>query len=90
MKKLSKAKQKVLDLFETSTQEWSYRQFEDALRKEMGARYTYRIPKEVIKEACEIEMWPNTVKRYIESLKDEVGNIPVELEECLIKIYSNS
>lgn len=89
MSKLSQTKQKVLNEFESRTDEWTFGQFEAALSEAMGARYgNYQDAKSTIADADREGAWPNTVKRYVLSNYKSFGNVPGELTSIAQRIFS--
>lgn len=80
MSKLSQQKRGVLDRFESRTDAWTYRDFENDLEKAMGRRYgNYQTAKMTIIEAHKIGSWPLTVERYLRTNLKSLGSLPVEL-----------
>lgn len=89
MSKLSQTKIKVLDSFESRSDEWTFGVFEKALQEAMGARYgNYQTAKSTIAEADREGIWPNTVKRYVLSNYKAFGNSPAELVAIASRIHT--
>jgi len=89
MSKLSQTKTRVLDQFESRTDEWTFGTFENALKEAMGARYgNYQTAKSTIAEADREGKWPNTVKRYVLSNYRAFGSSPGELVNIASRIFS--
>jgi len=75
MSKISKTKTDVLDQFESRKDDWTFGDFEFALKNAMGVRYeNYQTAKSTITDAFHDGRWPNTVKRYVLSNCKSFGN----------------
>lgn len=82
MVKLSQAKIRVFDAFNIREDNWTFSDFESALKKSMGARYlNYQTAKGVIKNAYKRDEYLSVVTRYLQSLYDCYGNLPAEFNE---------
>lgn len=75
---LAQYKQKLLDEFESRTDEWKFFDFEARL-SEVKNGASYQDAKMLIKEAHKLGEWPKTVRIYLETLKDNFGDLPIEL-----------
>lgn len=80
MSKISQQKTRVLDAFESRTDDWTFGDFERALEESMGSRYrNYQDGKMTIIEADRDGRWPKTVEGWIRSNHKAFGNLPVEM-----------
>lgn len=75
---IAQYKQKLLDEFESRTDEWHFGDFETRLSEVKGGA-GYQDAKMLIKEAHKLGDWPKTVRIYMETLKDTFGDLPIEL-----------
>jgi hypothetical protein len=80
MSKLSQQKVRVLDAFESRTDDWSTGEFENALEISMGKNYkNYQDAKMTIIEADKDGRWPRTVRQYLTRNFKAFGNLPAEM-----------
>lgn len=80
MSKLSNTKITVLNQFEARVDEWTFGDFEQALKQAMGSEYgNYQTAKMAIVEADREGRWPETVRRYTSTISRSFGNVPQEL-----------
>lgn len=90
MAELSQAKQRVLNRFENRTDDWSFGEFETALKEEMGSRYgNYQTAKFTIIDADKSGKWPKTVARYVLTNFQLFGNSPGELSGICSRLFSS-
>lgn len=63
--KISLAKTRVLDRFESRDDQWTHGDFDQALQKEMGSRYKYyKDTISAVEQAKRVGAWPKTVEQF--------------------------
>lgn len=88
MPKLSQAKIRVLDEYESRNDNWRYSEFEQSLEQSMGSkRYgNYQTAKMTILQADKIGSWPKTVKQYVLSNYRVMRNSPSEFHNIMKRL----
>ena len=85
---IAKYKEKLLNEFESRSDNWSFGEFEKRLG-EIRKGTSYHDAKGIIIEAHKSGLWPNTVKRYLITNYKSFGSVSMEFSQVFREIYSS-
>lgn len=87
MPNMAQYKIKLLDEFESRSDEWGFGDFERRLQ-ELRKGASYHDAKGIINDAHRQGNWPNVVKRYLSTNFKAFGNVSAELNETFSQVVS--
>ncbi|WP_273046906.1 hypothetical protein [Pseudoalteromonas sp.] len=87
MPKIAQYKEKLLNEFESKTEEWTFGKFESRLC-ELRKNASYQDAKGIIIDAHNAGKWPKTVKRYLLTNYKAFDNVSSELTSVFNDVYS--
>ncbi|EPJ48334.1 MAG: hypothetical protein OFPII_06650 [Osedax symbiont Rs1] len=88
MAKLAKYKEKLLNEFESRTDDWSFGDFERRITEIKSGAY-YQDAKMAIIEGHRVGSWPNTVQRYLLTNHKAFGSVSIEFHDIFNQICTN-
>ncbi|MBQ4853049.1 hypothetical protein J8L97_23270 [Pseudoalteromonas sp. MMG012] len=87
MPKIAQYKEKLLNEFETKSDDWTYGHFERRLG-ELRSGTSYHDAKGIIIDAHKAGKWPETVKRYLLTNYRTHGNVSGEFNSVFSDVCS--